>query len=34
MSNYVEQKPMYKTEKDEVFLNKYISLEELKKELL
>jgi hypothetical protein len=25
---------MYKTEKDEVFLNKYISLEELKKELL
>lgn len=33
MSNYIEQQPMYKDEKDEVYLNRYISLEDLKKEL-
>lgn len=33
MSNYINQTPMYKTEKDEVMLNRYISLEDLKKEL-
>lgn len=33
MANYIEQKPMYKDEKDEVYLNRYISLEDLKKEL-
>lgn len=33
MSNYIKQTPMYKTEKDEVMLNRYISLEDLKKEL-
>lgn len=33
MSNYIKQAPMYKTEKDEVMLNKYISLEDMKREL-
>ncbi|MFW2578770.1 hypothetical protein [Aliarcobacter butzleri] len=33
MSNFVKQTPMYKTEKDELMLNKYISLEDLKKGL-
>lgn len=33
MANYTEQTPMYKTEKDEVMLNRYISLEEMKREL-
>lgn len=33
MANYINQTPMYKTEKDEVFLNRYISLEDLKKEI-
>ncbi len=33
MSNYIEQIPMYKTPKTEVYLNRYISLEDLKKEL-
>jgi hypothetical protein len=33
MANYIEQTPMYKTEKDEVMLNRYISLEDMKREL-
>ncbi|MCT7566047.1 TraM recognition domain-containing protein [Aliarcobacter butzleri] len=33
MANYVEQKPMYEKTKDEISLNRYISLEDLKKEL-
>ena len=33
MSNYIKQTPMYKTEEDEVMLNKYISLEDMKREL-
>ena len=33
MSNYIKQTPMYKTEKDEVMLNRYISLEDMKREL-
>jgi hypothetical protein len=33
MANYTEQTPMYKIEKDEVMLNRYISLEEMKREL-
>ncbi|MFW2441713.1 TraM recognition domain-containing protein [Aliarcobacter butzleri] len=33
MSNFVKQTPMYKTEKDEIMLNRYISLEDLKKGL-
>ncbi|MEV9499780.1 hypothetical protein [Aliarcobacter butzleri] len=33
MANYIEQTPMYKTEKDEIMLNRYISLEDLKKGL-
>lgn len=33
MANYIEQTPMYKTEKDEVLLNRYISLEDMKREL-
>ena len=33
MANYINQTPMYKTEKDEVKLNRYISLEDMKREL-
>lgn len=33
MSNYINQPNMYKTKKDEVLLNRYISIEEIKKEL-
>lgn len=33
MSSYIKQTPMYKTEKDEVMLNRYISLEDMKREL-
>ena len=33
MSNYIKQAAMYKTEKDEVMLNRYISLEDMKREL-
>lgn len=33
MSNYIKQTSMYKTEKDEVMLNRYISLEDMKREL-
>ena len=33
MSNYIKQTPLYKTEKDEVMLNRYISFEDLKREL-
>ncbi len=33
MSNYIEQIPMYKTTKDEIMLNRYISFEDLKREL-
>jgi hypothetical protein len=34
MANYISQKDMYENPKKEVLLNRYISLEELKKELL
>lgn len=33
MSNYIKQTSMYKTEKDEIMLNRYISLEDMKREL-
>ena len=33
MSNYIKQAAMYKTEKDEVMLNRYSSLEDMKREL-
>lgn len=33
MSSYIKQTPIYRTEKDEVMLNRYISLEEMKREL-